>query len=211
MTTTNLLDETESTSRIEAFSDGIFGVAITLLAIDLKAPALETISNHHLLDSMLERWPEYLAVLSSFASVLLMWMSHHEVFKKVAKVDVSLMLANGLLLLLIIGVPYPTSIMSRYILTDAGQYAAAFFAGYCVLVNGAFRLLWYVVSHKHRLLKRSVTQKTVTTFTKAMSMGVPAYLVIALFAFISPLGSVLLCNAMWIYWSFASTKMYLDA
>ena len=211
MTATEPTDEAASTARIEAFSDGIFGVAITLLAIDLKAPVLETISNEHLLESILERWPEYLAVLSSFASVLLMWMSHHEVFKKVAKVDVSLMLANGLLLLLIIGVPYPTSVMARYILTDAASYAAAFFAGYCVLVNGAFRLLWYVVAHNRRLLKRSVSDKTLTTFTRAMSAGVPAYFIIALVAFVSPMGSVLLCNAMWIYWSFASMKMQLDS
>ena len=204
-------EQAESTSRIEAFSDGIFGVAITLLAIDLRAPILETISNHHLLESILERWPEYLAVLSSFASVLLMWMSHHEVFKKVAKVDVSLMLANGLLLLLIIGVPYPTSIMARYLLTDAASYAAAFFAGYCVLINFAFRVLWLVVSRNRRLLKRSVSAKTITTFTRSLSMGVPVYFVIALVAFISPLGSVLLCNAMWIYWSFSSIKMQVDA
>ena len=207
MTVDEPTEQTESTSRIEAFSDGIFGVAITLLAIDLKAPVLELISNHNLLESILERWPEYLAVLSSFASVLLMWMSHHEVFRKVAKVDVSLMLANGLLLLLIIGVPYPTSIMARYILTDAAQYAAAFFAGYSVLVNLAFRILWLVVSRNRRLLKQSVSEKTITTFTRAMSMGLPVYFIIALVAFISPLGSVLLCNAMWIYWSFASVKM----
>ena len=210
MTTANLPEQIDSTSRIEAFSDGIFSVAITLLAIDLKAPLLETISNHNLLDSTLERWPEYLAVVSSFASVLLMWMSHHEIFKKVAKVDVSLMLANGLLLLLIIGVPYPTSIMSRYILTDASHYAAAFFAGYSALINLAFWILWRVVAHNRRLLKHTVSEKTITTFTRAMSMGVPVYVVIALVAFISPLGSVLLCNAMWIYWSFASMKMQLN-
>ena len=209
MITTEPTDENESTARIEAFSDGIFGVAITLLAIDLKAPILESISDKHLVESILERWPEYLAVLSSFASVLLMWMSHHEVFKKVAKVDASLMLANGFLLLLIIGVPYPTSIMARYIMTSAGCYAGAFFAGYCVFVNLAFRILWQVVSHNRRLLKRNVPERTIATFTRTMSVGIPAYLVIFLVAFISPLGSVLLCNMMWIYWSVASVRMQM--
>lgn len=207
---TPLHEESESTARIEAFSDGIFGVAITLLAIDLKAPVINPVADHALLEAILERWPEYLGVLSSFASVLLMWMSHHEVFKKIRKVNVPIMLANGLLLLLIVGVPYPTGTMARYVLTNAGCYAAAFYAGYFVLVNGAFRLLWQVLLNNRDLLKRSVTEKSIRTFTRVMIAAVPAYAIIALVAFISPLGSVLLCNAMWIYWSFASVKMYRE-
>lgn len=211
MTTTEPAGPTQSTARIEAFSDGIFSVAITLLAIDLKAPVLDLVSNEHLLDSIRERWPEYLAVVSSFGSVLLMWMSHHEVFRQVAKVDVSLMLANGFLLLLIIGVPYPTSTMARYLLTDAAPYAAAFFTGYSVLVSMAFWVLWRVISHRRRLLRPAVSGRRIKTFTQAITTGVAVYAGIALFAFVSPLGSVLLNSATWIYWSVASAKMQLDA
>lgn len=140
-TPTTLPAGPDSTARIAAFSDGVFSVAITLLAFDLKAPAFHPVSDPHLLRAVLARWPEYLAVLNGFASVLLLWMAHHEVFKKIARVDVPLMLANGLLLLLVVCLPYPTSTLARYLLTAAGPYAAAFAAGYSALVNGAFCLL----------------------------------------------------------------------
>lgn len=196
-----------NTSRVEAFSDGIFAVAITLLAIDLKAPVFARVSDYNLLHALGARWPEYLAVLNSFASVLLIWITHHEVFKKVGRVDVSLMLANGLLLLLVVCVPYPTSIMARYMLTDAGHAAAVFGALYFGLVNAAFRLLWWVISHNGRLLKPAVPVATVAAYSRAMSVGMVLYLLIVGVAFVSPFGAVLLCNAMWVYWSTASVRM----
>ncbi len=208
MTTHTPPARTESTTRIEAFSDGIFAVAITLLAIDLKAPVFHPVHDPNLLRAVLERWPEYLAVLNSFASVLLIWMTHHEVFKKVGRVDVPLMLANGLLLLLVVCIPYPTSTLARYLLTDAGHYAAAFAAGYSALVNVVFRLLWAVVCRGR--LKPDVSAQTVRTYNRAMLAGIPTYCAIGLVAFVSPIGCMLLCNATWIYWSFASSKMHLE-
>ena len=81
--------ETEShekeTSRIEAFSDGVFAIALTLLAIDLKAPVLETINNPNLAHALVERWAEYCAFVNSFAAVLLMWTTHHQIFRMVQR------------------------------------------------------------------------------------------------------------------------------
>jgi uncharacterized membrane protein len=83
--------ETRRTSRIEAFSDGVFAIAITLLVLDLKVPA-----EPPLLDGLLAQWPVYAAYLISFTFILIMWVNHHWMFEHIARVDSRLMLWNGL-------------------------------------------------------------------------------------------------------------------
>ena len=207
-------EPTETTARIGVFSDRVFGVAITLLAFNLKVPELKTVANLNLLKALAECWPDYLGLINSFASVLLLWVNHHQIFKQVYHVNVALMLANGLVLLLIIGVPFPTATMSRYLLTAAGPYAAACYAGYFVLVNIAFRLLWHVVAHQRALLKPTVSAHTIKTFRRTMAVGAPLYLaLLALLSpvsavLLSPVSAVLLCNASWVHWTVTLVKIH---
>src|SRR6266581_5451932 len=80
----------KETGRIEAFSDGVFAVAITLLVFDLKVPqplAGDTLSITGLGSALLHQWPSYLAFVTSFATILIMWVSHHSIFKLVDKSD----------------------------------------------------------------------------------------------------------------------------
>ncbi|WP_223649703.1 TMEM175 family protein [Hymenobacter psoromatis] len=200
----------EGTGRLEAFSDGIFGVAITLLALDLKAPDLAPVTNHHLLAALLERWPEYLSVLNSFASVLLMWISHHAMFRLLRKTDVPVMLANGLLLLLVVGVPYPASVLARYMQSPAAAYGVIFYCGYFVAVNLSFNLLWLVIRYRGHRLKSGVTPAMLAPFGY-LWVSAPLYLGIAVVALFSPFGAVFLTNAMWVYWGVASVKMHRPA
>ncbi|AMR26355.1 hypothetical protein A0257_04060 [Hymenobacter psoromatis] len=199
----------EGTGRLEAFSDGIFGVAITLLAIDLKAPALAPVSNHNLLAALLERWPDYLAVLNSFASVLLIWMAHHAMFRLLRKTDVPVMLANGLLLL-VVGVPYPASVLARYMLSPAASYGVIFYCGYFVAVNLSFNLLWLVIRHRGHRQKSGITPTMLAPFNY-LWVSALLYIGIAAVALVSPFGAVFLTNAMWIYWGVTSVKMHRPA
>ncbi|MCX7196072.1 MAG: TMEM175 family protein, partial [Proteobacteria bacterium] len=129
-----IMNEKE-TSRIEAFSDGVFAIALTLLAIDLKAPVLETINNASLMAAIAAQWTEYFAFFNSFVVVLLMWISHNGIFKIVRKTNTQFMLANGLVLFFVAAVSYPTSVLAKFILTDAAPAAAAFYAAYSVIAN----------------------------------------------------------------------------
>ena len=148
----NIPNEKE-TGRIEAFSDGVFAIALTLLAIDLRAPALEIVNNVSLMEAVLERWTEYFAFANSFVVVLLMWICHHSIFKFVCKTDTRFMLANGLALFFVAAVSYPTSLLAKYLMTDAASAAAAFYAGYLVVTNVAFIILWRTVSSNKKFLK----------------------------------------------------------
>ena len=97
------------TVRVEAFSDGVFAVAITVLVFDLKPPEHEP---GELLDALVRQWPVYLSFLSSFLYVGVLWMNHHATFARIARMDRGLRLINLLLLLHAVVLPFPTAMMS---------------------------------------------------------------------------------------------------
>jgi uncharacterized membrane protein len=137
--------EEKETGRVEAFSDGVFAFAITLLALDVKFPftagEAATSTGATLLHRLADNWPNYLAFFTSFFSILIMWVHHHNVFRWVRKVDTTLLFANGFLLMVVTLVPFPTAVASEYFESPAASVACAFYAGYFVLVAIAFCLM----------------------------------------------------------------------
>lgn len=191
----------KETGRIEAFSDGVFAIALTLLAIDLKAPVLETINSPNLAHALAERWTEYFAFVNSFAAVLLMWTSHHQIFRMIRCANAGFLLANGLLLFFVSAVPFPTSVLAKYITTDAATTAAVFYAGYCVFVDGAFILLWRVAARNKNLLAGGVTDEQIKKMRRDLILPLPIYAAAALLAFVNPWITVAITTTLWIYWA----------
>ncbi|CAH1387532.1 TMEM175 family protein [Candidatus Nitrotoga sp. M5] len=196
----NIPNEKE-TGRIEAFSDGVFAIALTLLAIDLRAPALEIVNNVSLMEAVLERWTEYFAFANSFVVVLLMWICHHSIFKFVCKTDTRFMLANGLALFFVAAVSYPTSLLAKYLMTDAASAAAAFYAGYLVVANVAFIILWRTVSSNKKFLKDDAVNDDIVELTHGLYMTIPIYAGAALLAFVSAWITVTITTVLWVYWA----------
>ncbi|HEY7295511.1 MAG TPA: TMEM175 family protein, partial [Dehalococcoidia bacterium] len=128
------------TARLEAFSDGVFAIAITLLVLDLKVPPAGE-GAKRLGPALLDEWPAYLAYLGSFLSILIMWVNHHQQFRHIAHVDHGLLLLNGLLLMAVTVVPFPTSVLSEHIAHRDERAAAVFYSG-TFLVTA---LLWNAV------------------------------------------------------------------
>lgn len=191
----------KETGRIEAFSDGVFAIALTLLAIDLRAPVLEIINNVSLMEAVVERWTEYFAFANSFIVVLLMWICHHSIFKVVRKTDTRFMLANGLALFFVAAVSYPTSLLAKFLMTDAATTAAVFYAGYLVMANCAFVILWRTVSRNKKLLKVNTTNDEITRLSRSLYTTLPIYIVAALLAFVSAWITVTITTLLWIYWA----------
>ena len=104
--------EPNEKSRIEAFSDGVFAIAITLLILELKIPEARTVPD--LWKGIIHLWPSYFAFLFSFGAILVMWVNHHAMFNMIDKVSRSFMYANGFLLLTIVFFPYPTALLAAY-------------------------------------------------------------------------------------------------
>ena len=121
----------KQTGRLEFFSDGVFAVAITLLVFTLQVPHLSAraISVPALGSALLAQWPSYLTFITSFATILIIWASHHGIFKMVYRANTPFLFANGLLLLLVTVVPLPTSLVAQYLSTPAAALACAVYAG----------------------------------------------------------------------------------
>jgi uncharacterized membrane protein len=98
-------------ARVEAFSDGVFAIAITLLVLDIPVPQ---VARGQLGDALLDNWPDYAAYVVSFAIIGLIWINHHAVFGYVERVDRGLLFLNLNLLLWTALIPWPTRLLAEF-------------------------------------------------------------------------------------------------
>ncbi|MFB9841656.1 TMEM175 family protein [Mucilaginibacter ginsenosidivorans] len=189
-----------ATARLEAFSDGIFAVAITLLALDISYPFNEHETNASLAKGLLLLWPKYFAYTNSFVTILLMWIAHHGIFKLIRHVNVQLIIANGFLMLLAVLTPFPTRVLGDYIASGAFKTAAVLYTGFFVLVSVAFITLWFVVKHERKMLHDHVSDNLVRKMTKIEFTGMFCNISITAVTAFNPWVGLTLNTAMWIYW-----------
>ena len=143
-----------TTTRLEAFSDGVLAIAITLLVIEIRPPELH--EGERLAHALWAQWPSYLAYLVSFLTIGVIWLNHHRVFTQVARVDGPLLLLNLNLLLWTGLIPFPTAVVAEH-LGDGGEAArtaSALYSGVLLLMGLAFGALFAWVTHTDRLLHR---------------------------------------------------------
>ncbi len=190
----------KETGRIETFSDGVFCVAITLLALEIGVAAKNTTTNEALLQSLLRLWPVYLSYFISFINVLLAWIGHHGLFKHLRNTDNAVIITNGFLLMLIALVPFPTKTLGLFLQTGAFKAAVIFYTGYFVLISLAFRLLWWAACSRQHLLVHGISKATIRKITFNENTGLICNAVILAVSFISPCTALVLSFVMWIYW-----------
>lgn len=190
----------KDTIRVETFSDGVFCIAVTLLSLEIGVQLNSKASNSDLFHDLLQQWPICIAYVISFVNVLLAWIGHHSLFKNLRNTDNSVMITNGILLMLVALVPFPTKTLGLYFLTDAFKTAVIFYTAYFVLISIAFRLLWYSVLRNKNLLLHNVTETQIKQITKNENIGLICNAIVMAVAFISPWTALGLSFAMWIYW-----------
>lgn len=190
----------KETGRVEAFSDGVFAIAITLLILELKVPHFQGgASNAQVLQALVALWPSYVAFLLSFFAILIMWINHHGLFRLIHRIDTPFLYANGAMLLLVTFVPFPTALLAAYLGHSGEHTAAATYCGTFVLVSIAFNAFWEVAT-KRGLLKRGVPAAHVAKIRNAYRFGLFVYVVAALLAFWRPVVGLGLCLSLWIFW-----------
>ena len=126
-TGSNAPPPTLSTSRLEAFSDGVIAVAITLLVLDLHVPS--PTERGSLARHLFEQWPSFAAYLVSFLTIGVIWLNHHAMLRRFARADHSVLTLNVLLLMCIVVLPFSTSLMAAYLTAPAGHLAAVIYGG----------------------------------------------------------------------------------
>jgi uncharacterized membrane protein len=195
----------KETGRLEAFSDGVFAVAITLLVFGLQVPTLDSpYTSEKLVSVLLMHWPSYLAFFISFATILIMWVSHHNMFKLIQTSDTLFMFANGFLLLLVTAVPFPTQLVATYLATPAADVACAIYAGLFLIINFAYNLLWWLAAYQRRLLKDAVSPAMIKTRSRYYASGIPCYLFALVIAYWNPAVSIGICSILWLFWAFTT-------
>ncbi|MBV9689033.1 MAG: DUF1211 domain-containing protein [Ktedonobacteraceae bacterium] len=185
------MNDVKETGRIEAFSDGVFAVAITLLVLAFLPPP-PYLTDNALLQILLSRWPELLAFVTSFATIGIMWINHHRLFTVITRLDNALLGLNLLLLLLIVFVPFPTALVAQYVVYPTQHVAAILFSGVYLLLATVFNLLWHYAAYENRLLSRKVNIETVRSITRQYRFGPLLYLITFTLAWIYTPASLVL-------------------
>jgi uncharacterized membrane protein len=190
----------KETLRIETFSDGVFCIAVTLLSIEIGVEIHGEITNAGLQHALLGKWPICLAYVISFINVLLAWIGHHGLFKMLHKSDNSIMITNGLLLMLVALVPFPTKTLGEFLLTGGFKTAVIFYTAYFVLISLAFRLLWYAATRKTGILINDITVAQIKQTTRNENIGLICNTIVFGVAFVNPWLALALSFVMWVYW-----------
>jgi uncharacterized membrane protein len=165
-------NEDRGTGRIEAFSDGVIAVAITLLILDVHVPAVQT----ELLQALLREWPTYLGYVTSFLVITIFWANHHNMFRHIQQVNYALLLINSLFLMCMAFIPFVTALLTQYITSPTEQHTAAIVYGATLLLNGIlFNSIWWYAVWKRRLVRRDLDAQDVQRITRGYLFGLPFY------------------------------------
>lgn len=180
------------TGRIEAFSDGVFAIAITLLVLAVEVPKVSELGEVGLGAALLIRWPQYLAFVTSFATILAMWINHHRIFNYIHRSDHPLLYRNGLVLMLVTFLPFPTALMAEYLQHPDGNIAGAIFAGTFIAISLSFKGMWQYVSKNGNLLAQH-NKDDIEQINQRLRFAPLLYLGPFAVAFVAPKVSVALC------------------
>jgi len=189
--------------RLEAFSDGVFAVAITLLALDLAVPGpghgqLGDLLHHHL--------PSFAAFAVSFLTVGIIWVNHHTLFKNFARIDRTLMFLNLLLLFFVVCIPFGTSTFAAYLSRGRpdAPLATAIHQGVFEGMSLSFGIMfWWAIRHEH--LKIALTPAAARTAVIRFGIGNVGYIAAVGIAFVSPAASLAISALVAIYYIFEQT------
>jgi uncharacterized membrane protein len=161
-----------TTARLEAFSDGVFSIAATLLVLDLHVPDIGS----GLGPALLAQWPSYLTYVTSFGTIGIIWVNHHSLFVHVRRVDRTLLFLNLLLLMTVSVIPFPTALLGKYTTAgDDGHLASAVYGGVMVVMSIAFSALWRHVTSSRRLLGHHLDPRRARREGLLFSAGLLAY------------------------------------
>ena len=186
--------------RAEAFSDGVFAIAITLLVLDLRLPPAH---GHTLTYLLVNDWPQYFAYVVSFLTIGIMWMNHHTILAHVSRVDRPLLVINLLLLMGVVAIPFPTSLVAEHLRTSGGVAATVTYGLVMIAVSFGFAGLWiYVVTHAERLggqAQPEALRRSIPGFTGGLLVYVAGTLVAA---FGAPLAALVIYGVLAVYYLF---------
>ncbi len=173
-----------STNRLEAFSDGVFAIAITLLVLEIGVPESQF---DDLWKGIADQWPSYLAYVTSFLTIGGIWLAHHAIFRRLTSADARVMRVNLLLLMLVSFLPFPTKLLAEAIDSPSQETAAVIFYGAVLLaISIILSLLWRHIASNRDLLEPGVTDQEVEHISRITTPTLGFYAAVILLAIVAP-------------------------
>jgi uncharacterized membrane protein len=192
--------EANPNSRLEAFSDGVFAIALTLLVLDIKVPSSDGInSTQDLWRALGHLGPSLFAFVLSFTIILITWVNHHGMFKLVSGSSAAFVYANGFMLLTVVLFPVPTALLGTYLFTDAAAPAVVIYDG----VNALQAVSWILVTTaalSTRLTRDGHATLVMRENRRFSYFAFAVYSLLALIAFWFPLAVAVVTTALWAFW-----------
>jgi uncharacterized membrane protein len=176
------------TGRMEAFSDGVFAIAITLLVLEIAVNPQA--GEQDLLRAVLDQWPSYLAYLVSFSTVGALWLAHNAITEYLERADATLLRLNLLLLMVVSFLPFPTKLLGEFIQKNQAERVAATIYGLNLfLASGLVAVLWrYAV--RERLVRPDADDTEVQLLTRRLTPGLGGYVVLIVLGLFRPVAAV---------------------
>jgi uncharacterized membrane protein len=192
-----------SSTRVEAFSDGVFAIAITLLVLDLAVPAREELPAGGLAAALGRQWPAYFAYLVSFLVIGIIWVNHHAVFQRVRRVDRTLLFANLALLLFVSVIPFPTRLLAEYLTAGRDSHvAAAVYSAAMLAVGLSFAGVWLSVTRDAGLLREPFEVSRSRAAILRFGIGNVFYLIAIGLSFVNAVATLTLHALIAVYYCF---------
>jgi uncharacterized membrane protein len=187
--------------RIEAFSDGVFAIACTLLVLEFRVPHVEDGSAPGALWPALKAaWPSFVAYILSFGAILVAWAGHHRVFNLLAGSSKAFVYANGLLLLTITFIPFPTAVLAQYVNTPQANIAVMFYSMAFLALNAGFNIWWLSMFRPIRLFPASASNAAVKSATIQIFSGLPVYAGTTVISYWFPTAGLIIILGLEVLW-----------
>ena len=180
--------------RLEAFSDGVFAIAITLLILEVKIPHVQEVDPGSLARQLQHLWPSYGAYVLSFVMIGIYWANHHYICRYFVRSDHAFNLLHVLFLMCVSFIPFPTAILGQYVThPEARSAAVALYALGMLLPAAAWLLIWLYASRGHRLLEPDLDPGFVARLTRQSIISNLLYVGALAVALWLPLVSLAIC------------------
>lgn len=189
-----------NTGRVEAFSDGVFAIATTLLILDIHVPQ-ET--GRQLTVALAHQWPSYFAYVVSFLVIGVMWVNHHALFGHLAKVDRTLVFLNLLLLLVVAALPWPTALLAQHLrVTADAKVVGVIYSSVMVAHALVYGSIWWYVTYRGHLLRPSVDTDAARATRLRFGLGTLVYPATVGLALVSPWAMLAVHGLLAVYYAF---------
>jgi uncharacterized membrane protein len=181
------------TARFETFSDGVFAIAATLLVLTFSVGSGRRLD---LGRELLHLWPAYLAYVTSFVTIGIIWMNHHHTVSLIGRTDRTMLFLNNLLLLTVAFLPFPTNLVGDFLRSGEERAATLAYAATLLVMAILHQAWWQYARRNRRLIADGVPDSALSAVDRAYLPGVPMYGSVLILALFSPLAAVFLTFAI---------------